>query len=686
MKHRYTGPLLALLLVLLGIERTAAQEPNSPPPPPERAALSDSAYFDDYYNWIWDNYLYTQPDTAFELAETMHNNALGPGQELYAAKALDLQGITWYVRGQPLKAAEYSTRTLPIYEALNDRQTLASTLGNTGAFLMRGSLYDSALVVLQRALTIQTELHDTLGISNTYNSIGNVHLERGDLHRSLDAYRSALLAGEAIADSASIANAEGNLGTIYAKQKEFKKALFHFEKASAILRSRKEYHNLVIGLLNIGGVHSELNDTTLALANLREGFALAKDLGDERNMAAALISIGELYGKAGQHERALATFQEGLRYTEVSQDPWARSQLFMNVGSALLELGNLKEAAKSGEEALALARREGIITPMRDAAELLAKVYQREGKYEQALEAHLLFTQLRDSLNNEENERAVIGFDLRRNYEQHALTDSLQHVSETAIQQKEIQKQKVIRNGFMGGFALVALFAGVIFFQRNKISKEKARSEELLLNILPEEVAEELKAKGSAAAVQIDQVTVLFTDFKGFTAMSEILTPKELVRDLHECFSAFDHICEKHGLEKIKTIGDAYMAAGGLPTPNTTHATDVINAALEIRDFISQGKVLKIANGLPYFEIRIGIHTGPVVAGIVGVKKFSYDIWGDTVNTASRMESSGEVGHVNISEATYDLVQAGPGLHFTPRGKVQAKGKGDMEMYFVEKA
>ncbi len=216
-----------------------------------------------------------------------------------------------------------------------------------------------------------------------------------------------------------------------------------------------------------------------------------------------------------------------------------------------------------------------------------------------------------------------------------------------------------------------------------ELSAEKERSDELLLNILPAEVAEELKATGSAKARHFDQASVLFTDFKGFTGMATYLGADVLLQELNACFEAFDAIITRHGIEKIKTIGDAYMCAGGLPDPSTSSPVAVVRAALEMQAFMAERKKRHDAIGQPVFEMRVGIHTGPVVAGIVGVKKFQYDIWGDTVNTASRMESNGEVGRVNISESTYEIVKDEPGLAFTPRGEIQVKGKGKLEMYFV---
>lgn len=218
--------------------------------------------------------------------------------------------------------------------------------------------------------------------------------------------------------------------------------------------------------------------------------------------------------------------------------------------------------------------------------------------------------------------------------------------------------------------------------QKEIISEEKEKSESLLLNILPKSTSEELKEKGTASPMYFEQVSVLFTDFKGFTMISEFLSPKQLVDEIHECFSEFDRITKRHGIEKIKTIGDAYMAAGGLPEPNTTNPVDVVRAALEIRDYMNRYLAERAAIGERGFEIRLGVHTGPVVAGIVGLHKFQYDIWGDAVNTAARMESSGEVAKVNISQATYELVK--DEFECTFRGKVKAKNKGEIAMYFVE--
>jgi class 3 adenylate cyclase len=214
------------------------------------------------------------------------------------------------------------------------------------------------------------------------------------------------------------------------------------------------------------------------------------------------------------------------------------------------------------------------------------------------------------------------------------------------------------------------------------LREEKKRSDSLLLNILPEEIANELKQFGKSYARKHDEVTILFADIKGFSTIAENLSAEELVNQLDECFRAFDHIVEKNGLEKIKTVGDAYVCACGLPKPVTDNAVKAVKAALDMMNFIKGFAITKTIQDLPAFEFRIGIHTGPVITGVVGLKKFTYDIWGDAVNMAARMEQHGEAGKINISGNTYQLIK--DKFICTYRGKIEAKNKGEVDMYFVE--
>jgi len=215
------------------------------------------------------------------------------------------------------------------------------------------------------------------------------------------------------------------------------------------------------------------------------------------------------------------------------------------------------------------------------------------------------------------------------------------------------------------------------------LQTEMAKSDKLLLNILPEEIASELKRFGKSYARKYDQVSVLFTDIAGFTTIAETMAPDELVGQLDDSFRGFDRIVEKYGLEKIKTIGDSYMCVSGLPSAMENHAEVLTKAALDMQEFMKGFNRTKRVQNLPELKVRMGINTGPVIAGVVGLTKFAYDIWGDTVNLAAQLEQKGEPGKINISHSTYTLVKSD--FECEHRGKLPAKNKGDIDMYFVTK-
>ena len=587
-------------------------------------------------------YFNEEPNEAINVATRARNLAEKIGFKRGEAYALKNIGIGYYMQGKYLETFDYWNQSMVYFDSVGDRQGVANILSNIGSVYFDQGDDANALENYLKSLKISEEIGDKLRIATALGNIGNVYLnKKATLDKALTFYLRALPISEEIGDQNIVGTTTVGIGEVYFKKENYDSALFYFNKSLVAYQGTEA---VPYSLNQIGRVYTKRKNYELAVKNHLQAYELGKKLDAKLDMIQSLLGLGVAYEAAGEYKKAIVAYRESE--------------------SLSLEIGS------KGDE-------------LKETYQGLASSFATLKDYSNAFKYQSLLTGLKDTLYNVATDKKLASlqfdFDIQKKQGQIDLLTKDQELKE-----KEISRQKLVRNGFIGGFAVVLIFGGVVFKQRNKIASEKKRSDELLLNILPEETAEELKATGTAKAKSFEMVTVLFTDFKNFTLASEILSAEELVEEINHCFSEFDRIISKYHIEKIKTIGDAYMCAGGLPIANTTNPIDVIHAGLEMVDFIARNKADRQAKGQPFFELRLGIHTGPVVAGIVGIKKFAYDIWGDTVNTASRMESSGEVGRVNISGTTYEIVKD----HFNciHRGKIEAKNKGQIDMYFVESA
>lgn len=258
-----------------------------------------------------------------------------------------------------------------------------------------------------------------------------------------------------------------------------------------------------------------------------------------------------------------------------------------------------------------------------------------------------------------------------------------------ATTQPQAYTQEDLRIAYLLALQLSSAIRNANAFQSlndlySELDREKHKSEELLLNILPTQIAEELKLTGRVKPTYHESASIMFTDFENFSTIAPSMSPEEMVSELDYCFSYFDRIIERYHLEKLKTIGDGYMCASGIPKPSYTHAIDIVLAAMQIQKFMELRKKEKEKQGKPYWGIRIGIHSGSLLSGVIGKKKFVYDVWGNTVNLASRMESSGIAGQINLSQATFDLVK--DSFEAEHRGKIWAKNIGKVDMYLLKGA
>jgi class 3 adenylate cyclase len=623
-----------------------------------------------------------------------------------------------------------------LWEAVALAQQLKFSQGESGAWNGLGVTHEildslpKAIEYYQRAMVIRERINDQRGIAAQHNNLGNVYELQGAYEKALTERRESLRIVEELGDSIRIARAHLNLGSLFETMGFYPEAYEQTNAARQIFESKRDSASLARTYTTLGHIRFELEMLAESRRWYTEALRLYERLGDQEEIADAMSDLGNALDEMGDKDSsqlAIDLYQKALKIRRNYDNPSGIAAIYNNLGVAYKHLDNFAEAMrwlqKSKDIRVELDDQPGLM----EVYNGIGDVYLRQKKYEQALEYTGMYGKIAEEIGNEKFVQksykdfakiyAAMGnweraYEFREKYDEYrykrldearakdferkeVLFNDGRRQREIDRQQAELKSAQIRAWALIAGALVLAILAGLLF-NRNRIraranrelaakndaiQRERERADSLLKNILPDKTAQELKLNNIVQPVRYESVTVLFSDFKNFTRIAEELSPEELVAELDHCFRLFDHIIEEHGLEKIKTIGDAYMCAGGLPEPNETHAIDTVRAAIEMQRGLQNLMEKNALEGKPVFEMRIGIHTGPVVAGVVGSRKFAYDIWGDTVNTAARLEQGGEAGKINISETTWKEIQHEIDCNY--RGKLAAKNKGEIAMYFV---
>lgn len=584
-------------------------------------------------------------DTLFQIRALNLFEEIGDKEGI--ARSYANIGLALYAQSQYKGALQYHKKALEIRKSLGDKETIADSYTSIGIVHHNLGEYSDALFYQLEALKIREKLNNKKAIALSDNYLGNIYRSLRFYDKALECYQKALLLYEQVDEKLGVAIASNNVGQIYASRGENKTALQYFQRSLEVYNNLGNRYNRVITHNFIGKVYQDLTDYTLARTYYTNALIESIEIGNKQSTSTSYNHLGELDLIENRNAAAIINLEKARQIAEESSLKDELSAAYLNLSKAFAATGNYKEAYSYHSKYSSLQNQLGSVD-LKQLSEMTNRA-------------------LVDSKNKE------IQIELIRKKKLEA----------------EVKKQKAIKYSFIAGSLLLLVFLVVLFNrfrlinrQKQIIETEQKRSDSLLLNILPADVAEELKRNGSASARSFNKVSVMFADIQNFTKIGEKLSPEKLVAEIDFYFKAFDNIITKYGIEKIKTIGDAYMCAAGLYKEDDNSATDMVHAALELQAFVNQTRIERVARNEIFFEIRIGIHTGAVVAGIVGLKKFAYDIWGDAVNTAARMETAGETNKINISEATFAIVRE----HFdcTYRGKLEVKNKGMLDMYFVD--
>lgn len=552
--------------------------------------------------------------------------------------------------------------------------------------------YTKALYFYEKALIQYKEVNSRKGVSSILNNVGGVYYFLGNYPKALEYYKNAIVVQEQIGDKRIASETVQNIGGIYIKTGDYTNAMKYFKRAYNLHLKTKDKEGIARSLNSIGYIYTEIEQYEKANENLNKSYQIAKKTNNKQILTEVLLNMGALYYKKKEYHKALLNYNHSLKYAIQINSLQYETESKVATGNTHNRLGKYSKAIEFCADGLKMAEKLGSISAKKEACNCLYDAFKSTGNSKLALAYYEKSNFFQDSLQSEETANKMMDME----FQNKKLLDSITYVKKSHLVQlkhtAEVEQKEKQRNIIIISLVFILVFAVALWSRLNFVKKakkylqfEKDRSEKLLLNILPEEIAQELKEKGSVNARDFNLASILFTDFKSFTQTAEKMTPQDLVAEINVYFKAFDLIAEEYSIEKIKTIGDAYMAAGGIPTPDKSSLLNIVLAGLEMQEFVTRRKRENLILNKPCFEMRLGIHAGPIIAGIVGIKKFQYDVWGDTVNTASRLESNGMVGKVNISESLYNHIKDNDLFTFEYRGKIHAKGKGEINMYFVKK-
>jgi len=585
------------------------------------------------------------------------------------------------VKTDSAKAVDLALQAKDIADELNYSKGEAIALKTLGMVYYVRGLYKQSVDYWSQSLEVFKNMKDDVGTANMSSNIGAIYLDQGADDKALEYSLKALKIAEKLRDTLRLSSVLMNIGSIYHNKRD-PVAITYLLQAVPLVEGSGNKDLYVILTGNIGEVYLDNNNNQKAFEYYNKSIEVAQETKDTSDAAYAYNGVGKVYLREGNFEMALQNHNTALNMASRIDDKFQITRSLRGIADVYEKQGKNSLAIQYYEKARIVAEKmDDVNVELQDLYDDMSGAYAKNSDFPNAYHYKTQYSDIRDSLYKLDTKKKLnqLEFDFELSKKE----------QELVLKEAKIKSEKQARIGVTIGLGLLLIIVFIVYrnylqkAKTNKIlDKQKAQIEDLLHNILPKQVASELQTSGKSKPRHFEEVSVLFTDFKGFTAIADKLSPEEVVHELNECFMAFDNIMEKYNLEKIKTIGDAYMCAGNLPLPDPHHAYNIIRAGLEIQAFMSMYNTRRAAHGLETWEIRIGVHIGPVVAGVVGKKKYAYDIWGSTVNIASRMESNCTPGRVNISADTYEHVKE----HFecSNRGKIYAKNLGELEMYFVE--